>query len=94
MVRVELSPPWSSDDITPTGGRCWPRHGISPPGAAGPAASGPVALSLVPAPAARGLPALRKSSGARLVCEFGSTACKAIYACGTCGEPFDHVKEI
>lgn len=26
--------------------------------------------------------------------EFGSTACKALYRCGACGEPFEHVKEI
>ena len=29
-----------------------------------------------------------------LVSEFGSTACKALYRCTSCLEPFDHVKEI
>jgi ring-1,2-phenylacetyl-CoA epoxidase subunit PaaD len=25
---------------------------------------------------------------------FGATACKALYRCRGCGEPFEHVKEI
>jgi ring-1,2-phenylacetyl-CoA epoxidase subunit PaaD len=29
-----------------------------------------------------------------LTSEFGSTACKAMYRCSICLEPFDHVKEI
>jgi len=34
--------------------------------------------------------------GARgaLVSEFGATACKALYRCPSCGEPFEHVKEL
>ena len=92
-VRVELSPPWSSDDITPHGRDVLARHGISPPGAAGPGAAGPVALSLTVRPRDVTCPRCG-SAAARLVSEFGSTACKAIYACGACGEPFDHIKEI
>lgn len=34
-----------------------------------------------------------RSGSARLVSRFGSTACKALMACRTCGEPFDHFKE-
>jgi len=30
----------------------------------------------------------------RLVSEFGATACKALLVCRSCGEPFDHFKEI
>lgn len=92
-VRVELSPAWSSDDITVHGREVLTRHGISPPGPSGPGASGPVALSLTPRRRKVACPRCG-SHAARLVSEFGSTACKAIYACGTCGEPFDHVKEI
>lgn len=92
-VRVELSPAWSSDDITAHGREVLARHGISPPGPAGPRPSGPVVLSLVPRRRQVACPRCG-SHEARLVSEFGSTACKALYACGTCGEPFDHVKEI
>ena len=31
---------------------------------------------------------------ARTVSEFGSTACKALKACSSCGEPFDFFKEL
>lgn len=30
----------------------------------------------------------------RTVSEFGSTACKALLVCGTCGEPFDFFKRL
>ena len=93
QVRVELSPAWSSDDITPHGRQVLARHGISPPGPAGASAPGPVALSLTPRLRQVACPRCG-IEGARLVSEFGSTACKAIYACRDCGEPFDHVKEI
>ncbi len=35
-----------------------------------------------------------KADGSRLVSEFGATACKALRVCTSCGEPFDHFKEI
>ena len=28
------------------------------------------------------------------ISRFGSTACKALYRCNDCSEPFDHVKEL
>jgi ring-1,2-phenylacetyl-CoA epoxidase subunit PaaD len=31
---------------------------------------------------------------AELISQFGSTACKALYRCGRCGEPFDYFKPI
>lgn len=31
---------------------------------------------------------------ARVVSRFGSTACKALMVCGSCGEPFDLFKEL
>lgn len=30
----------------------------------------------------------------RLVSEFGSTACKSLMVCTSCGEPFDHFKDL
>ncbi len=35
-----------------------------------------------------------KAEDSRLVSEFGATACKALRVCTSCGEPFDHFKEI
>ena len=34
-----------------------------------------------------------RSGSARVVSKFGSTACKALMACTSCGEPFDHFKD-
>ena len=89
-VRVSLSPAWSSDWITPEGRTALAAHGISPPG---PAPSGPVGLSLLPTRRALACPRCG-STEVSLTSEFGATACKAMYRCDSCLEPFEHVKEI
>jgi ring-1,2-phenylacetyl-CoA epoxidase subunit PaaD len=89
-VKVSLSPAWTSDWITQRGRKALAEHGISPPG---PAHRGPVSLSLLPTRRVVRCPRCGTSDVA-LVSEFGSTACKAMYQCRSCREPFDHVKEI
>jgi len=91
-VRVELTPAWSSDWITERGRAALVDHGISPPGSA-PRSEGPIALTLSPTRRAIGCPRCG-SSAVELTSEFGATACKALYRCTGCGEPFEHVKEI
>jgi ring-1,2-phenylacetyl-CoA epoxidase subunit PaaD len=91
-VRVSLHPAWSSDWISERGRRALVEHGLSAPG---PAArrEGPVALSLLPT--RRSLVCPRCGAGdVELTSEFGATACKALYRCTSCLEPFEHVKEI
>jgi len=89
-VKVSLSPAWTTDWISEEGKRVLSRHGISPPG---PAAHGKTVLSLLPTRPAVSCP--RCGSGdVALTSEFGSTACKAMYQCRDCLEPFDHIKEI
>lgn len=34
------------------------------------------------------------SGGPRVIARFGSTACKALMVCSSCGEPFDYFKKI
>lgn len=93
-VRVELSPAWSSDWITARGRRALAAHGLSAPGPAPRSAiGGPVPLTLLPR--RRDLHCPRcDSAEVELTSEFGATACKALYRCPACLEPFEHVKEI
>jgi ring-1,2-phenylacetyl-CoA epoxidase subunit PaaD len=91
-VRVELSPAWSSDWITERGRAALREHGLSAPGPA-PRRGGPVPLTLLPTKRAVTCPRCG-SDDVRLTSEFGATACKALYRCDACLEPFEHVKEI
>lgn len=91
-VEVSLSPAWSSDWITDRGRQALRDHGLSAPGPASHHA-GPVPLTLLPV--RRDLSCPRCSSTeVELTSEFGATACKALYRCTACAEPFEHVKEI
>lgn len=87
-VTVVLAPAWTTEWISAAGREKLRRYGIAAP--AGHAAPGqtstPVRLRLaVPCPRCRSL-------NTREVSHFGSTACKALYECGSCREPFDYVK--
>ena len=90
-VRTALAPAWSSDWITADGRRKLSAAGIAPPHAA-PARSGPVPLTLtrrepVPCPRCGSAETTRTAA-------FGATACKALFRCESCREPFEYVKEI
>ncbi len=94
-VRVSLQPAWSSDWISARGRRALEASGISAPLAASSpgASSGPVPIDLLPRRRALTCPRC-ESAEVELTSEFGSTACKALYRCASCLEPFEHVKEI
>jgi ring-1,2-phenylacetyl-CoA epoxidase subunit PaaD len=92
-VRTVLSPPWSSDSITAEGRRKLAAAGIAPPGAAPRRAAGPVPLTLTVGRANVTCPSCG-SSDTRLTAAFSATACRDLYRCGACSEPFEHVKEI
>ncbi|TDD68737.1 phenylacetate-CoA oxygenase subunit PaaJ [Jiangella aurantiaca] len=95
-VRTELAPAWTTDWITPDGRAALEEHGIAPPGrdtllsrgrkSHGPAA--PIDLTLSVRCPHCGSPDTRELS------RFGSTACKALWVCRACQEPFDHVKAL
>ncbi|MGH8823934.1 MAG: 1,2-phenylacetyl-CoA epoxidase subunit PaaD [Jiangellaceae bacterium] len=82
-VRLVLSPAWTTDWITARGRAALREFGIAPPGPAG-----PVALTLSVRCPRCGSPDTREVS------RFGSTACKSLWTCRTCLEPFDHVKAL
>jgi ring-1,2-phenylacetyl-CoA epoxidase subunit PaaD len=91
-VEVALRPAWSSDWITERGREALRAHGLSAPGPA-PRIAGPVVLDLMPTRRRLSCPRCG-SAQVELTSEFGATACKALYRCIACLEPFEHVKEI
>jgi ring-1,2-phenylacetyl-CoA epoxidase subunit PaaD len=92
-VRTVLSPPWTTDWITPAGRDKLAAAGIAPPGPAPRRAAGPVPLVLTPFPTAVACPHCGHSDTERLAA-FGPTACRELRRCPACREPFEHVKEL
>lgn len=91
-VRTSLSPAWSSDWISARGRAALADHGISPPQSA-PRPQGPVELVLSVPVRLLSCPQCG-SADTQELSRFGSTACKSLHSCRTCGEPFDHFKEL
>ena len=86
-VRVNsvLAPAWSTDDITPAGRAKLLEYGIAPPNGSASKAS------LTGDDKPRACPQCA-STDTQLLSQFGSTACKALYKCNDCLEPFDYFK--
>ena len=91
-VRTVLAPPWSTEWITADGRRKLAAAGIAPPHAA-PDRVGPTPLRLVPTRRAVRCPACG-GEATRRTAEFGATACRALYRCQGCAEPFEYLKEL
>jgi len=90
-VRIEmrLAPAWTTDWLAPAAKEKLRRYGIAPPGAAAAAASAQP-VSFVP----RVDCPLCGSRNTERLSAFGATACKALYRCRDCREPFEHFKPI
>jgi ring-1,2-phenylacetyl-CoA epoxidase subunit PaaD len=84
-VSLVLSPAWTTDWMSDEGKQKLLDYGIAPPQ---PSADGPVALSLTLRCPQCGSPDTRELS------RFGSTACKSLWVCNSCREPFDHFKAL
>ncbi len=89
-VRVEtrLAPAWTTDWIAPEAQEKLRRYGIAPPGAR--AAGGPQPIAFAPRVACP----LCGSGNTERLSAFGATACKALYRCRDCREPFEYFKPI
>lgn len=89
-VRVEtrLAPAWSTDWIAPEAQEKLRRYGIAPPGAH--TAAEPRTIGFAPRV---GCPLCGSGNTERLSA-FGATACKALYRCRDCREPFEYFKPI
>lgn len=92
-VRTVLDPPWTTDWITPEGRRKLAEHGIAPPGPAPAPTPGPVPLVLSATRRTVRCPRCG-SADTEETSHFGATACKALWRCRSCREPFEYVKEL
>ena len=91
-VRLQRAPAWTTDWISEDGRRKLRDYGIAPPGPV--AADGAVPVRIVGRRAdAVACPRCGSPRTERLSA-FGSTACKALYRCIACREPFEHFKPI
>jgi ring-1,2-phenylacetyl-CoA epoxidase subunit PaaD len=85
ILEEVLSPPWTSDWLTPAGRDKLRSFGIAPP-------EEPVANARRLWHAAAVTCPRCGSRDSERVSEFGSTPCKAHYRCRSCHEPFDYFK--
>ncbi|BCJ38033.1 phenylacetate-CoA oxygenase subunit PaaJ [Actinocatenispora thailandica] len=83
-VETQLSPPWTTEQISAAGRAKLDAAGIAPPG---PRGDGTVPLRLsVRCPNCA-------SPDTEELSRYSSTACTALWRCRACGEPFDRIKE-
>ena len=83
-IRIKhiLSPAWTTDWMSESGKQKLKEYGIAPPKLSG----GLTSSGYLPA-----CPQCH-STNTKLLSQFGSTACKALYQCNDCKEPFDYFK--
>jgi ring-1,2-phenylacetyl-CoA epoxidase subunit PaaD len=85
-VHLILSPAWTTDWMTESGKQKLKAYGIAPPQEEG------ISLNdLFGSPSNIVCP-LCNSTHTELISQFGSTACKSLYKCLDCKEPFDYFK--
>lgn len=95
-IRTVLAPAWTTDWITLAARERLREFGIAPPGQCGTAAAAQP-LRFVPRAARAGAPDTVAcprcgSVHTQEISRFASTACKALYRCLDCREPFDYFK--
>lgn len=85
-VKTILSPPWTTDWMTERGKQKLQEFGIAPP-------EGTSADKSVLFGKAKQVTCPKcKSTNTTMISQFGSTACKSLYKCEDCHEPFDYFK--
>jgi ring-1,2-phenylacetyl-CoA epoxidase subunit PaaD len=94
-VRVEMrrAPAWTTDWMSEKGRRQLREYGIAPPGPVAAAATAPLRFVPRAKPVALACPRCESLQTER-ISAFGATACKALWRCIACGEPFEHFKPI
>jgi ring-1,2-phenylacetyl-CoA epoxidase subunit PaaD len=84
-IKRVVSPAWTTDWITQEGRAKLKAYGIAPPAKASNSVRSLFGETQVECPQCG-------SSETEKLSEFGSTACKALYQCASCREPFDYFK--
>lgn len=89
-VKLRLSPPWTTDWLSPGAREMLSHCGIAPP-------AGEIATSVLPVLRSAGSDQSPTcphcgSNHTALISQFGSTLCKALYRCQQCREPFEYFK--
>jgi len=91
-ATLRRAPAWTTDWISEEGRRKLREYGIAPPGPAMPDGGVPIRIvgrrsEAIACPRCGSLHTDKLTA-------FGSTACKAMYRCLACHEPFEHFKPI
>lgn len=85
-IQLIMSPPWTTDWITERGRKAMEEYGIAAP--LDPTSDKDVLLNNKKLVKCTNCGSLNT----KLVSQFGSTACKAMFQCDDCLEPFDYFK--
>ena len=93
-VTLQRAPAWTTDWISAEGRRKLTAYGIAPPAHLEPGAAVPIRFFGGRSGAARLACPRCGSLQTERLSAFGSTACKALYRCMACREPFEHFKPI
>ena len=95
-LSIQHAPAWTTDWISEAGREKLRNYGIVPPGPV--QANQEIVLRFMPQGKLQAAPALDcprcGSSNTERLSAFGSTACKALYRCLACQEPFEHFKPL
>lgn len=85
-IKTVYSPPWTTDWLSPEAKAKLKAYGIAPPqSASSDLVEFPKKEEKIPCPFCNSLKTECKS-------RFGSTACKALYYCNACEQPFEYFK--
>ena len=84
-ISTVYSPAWTTDWLTPEAKEKLRKYGIAPPVKSA-ADNDPFAPQpMVPCPRC-------EAEDTKLISQFGATACKSLYTCNECKEPFEYFK--
>ena len=88
-IEFQLSPAWTTDWMDENAKQKLLDSQIAPP--IGNAGEVNKLFKVIESPAQIECPWC-KSNNTDIISEFGTTACKALYKCNSCGQPFDYFK--